>query len=161
MIKGSRKYKSIDKYLRVNTIVDPITNCWIWQLSKGKYGHGIATWDTKFINSHKLSWINKNGPIPEGKQINHCCPTRNSSCCNPDHLYAGTVMQNAWDSMNDGTAGKNIPPTFYGKNHPNSRAVIIHNVTYDTVSDAAKAIGCQGDTIRRRIKNKIPGYKFK
>jgi hypothetical protein len=45
-------------------------------------------------------WIEKNGPIPEGMQINHHCD--NARCINLDHLYLGTQRENVRDAFERG-----------------------------------------------------------
>lgn len=40
---------------------------------------------------HRMAWVYKNGPVPEGHELDHKC--RNRACCNPDHLQLLTVSQ--------------------------------------------------------------------
>ena len=51
----------------------------------------------KFIGAHRLAWILKKGPIPEGMKVLHRCDIR--ACCNVDHLFLGTTSENMVDMM--------------------------------------------------------------
>lgn len=49
---------------------------------------------------HRVIMILIHGPIPEGMMACHKCG--NHGCVNPDHLYIGTMKQNARDTVNMG-----------------------------------------------------------
>ena len=42
--------------------------------------------------AHRAYWIEANGPIPDGLELDHLC--RNRSCVNVDHLEAVTHSEN-------------------------------------------------------------------
>jgi len=65
-------------------IIDPATECWIWQLYKDKKGYGILKRKGKNHKAHRFFYERKKGKIPDDLQIDHIC--RNTSCINPDHL---------------------------------------------------------------------------
>lgn len=69
--------------------------CWEWTSLKYPSGYGRACLHGKNDYIHRVIWILLNGPIPEGKHVLHHCD--NPACCNPAHLYVGTV----WDNMRD------------------------------------------------------------
>lgn len=50
--------------------------------------------------AHRVVTILKKGPIPPGKMACHDCG--NHGCVNEDHLYIGTMKQNARDTVNHG-----------------------------------------------------------
>lgn len=52
--------------------------------------------DKKRIQVHRLAWEAYNAePIPSGMYVLHTCD--NAKCFNPQHLYLGTLKQNALD----------------------------------------------------------------
>src|ERR1700741_3016734 len=48
--------------------------------------------------AHRLSWVSKNGPIPNGLFVLHKCDNR--KCINVDHLFLGTLQDNYDDMRN-------------------------------------------------------------
>jgi predicted XRE-type DNA-binding protein len=59
----------------------------------GVIGSGLP--DPVTLKTHRAAWELKHGPIPEGMWVLHHCD--NPPCCNVDHLYLGTVKENARD----------------------------------------------------------------
>ena len=55
---------------------------------------------------HRLMWEQKNGPVPDGLFVLHRCDVR--ACCNPDHLFLGTPLDNMQDMH---AKGRFIPNT--------------------------------------------------
>ncbi len=45
--------------------------------------------------THVLSYQHFRGPIPDGELVCHTCDFR--PCCNPDHLFSGTYLDNQGD----------------------------------------------------------------
>lgn len=77
-----------------------ITNyCWEWTgYTHPKSGYGIL--NLRFIArderyTHRISWILKNGKIPNGLHVLHKCDNR--ICVRPEHLYLGTQTDNNRD----------------------------------------------------------------
>lgn len=74
----------------------PETGCWIWLGAWDSCGYGkIASSGRNSIGTHRLFYAYYKGPIPDGLQVCHKCDT--PSCCNPDHLFIGSVSDNAVD----------------------------------------------------------------
>lgn len=84
-------------------------------------------WDRKtkkLLYAYRVSWIEKNGPIPAGLFVCHHCD--NPGCINPNHLFLGTHADNAADMRAKGR-GSN-PPRHLGERNTNAKltpAVVI------------------------------------
>lgn len=70
------------------------SGCWIWQQST-REGYGRLVRHGRTWNAHVFSFSALVRSISDGEQINHKCHVR--SCCNPDHLYAGSQSENMAD----------------------------------------------------------------
>ncbi len=80
--------------------------CWIWTASGQRYGK--AKIRRVNISSHRLAYHIGIGPIPEGKLVCHTCD--NQKCCRPDHLFAGTTVDNSKDMLSKGRGNKASGP---------------------------------------------------
>ena len=98
------KGASLAERLRAHVVVDPETGCHVWTstLAKGGYGRVL-------VSAHRLAWELAHGPIPEGMLVLHKCD--NPPCCNPEHLFIGTVA----DNMADKTRKKRARNGYTGK----------------------------------------------
>jgi hypothetical protein len=76
------------------------TACWEWLGAKDRDGYGYH-WRVR--RAHRTAWVLKCGPIPKGLWVLHTCD--NPSCCNPAHLYLGTVQDNVRDRDERGRGG--------------------------------------------------------
>lgn len=56
-------------------------------------GYCVAKVDGKFWYMHRLSWVNANGDIPEGYEVDHTCFNR--KCMNLKHLRLLSRRENA------------------------------------------------------------------
>ena len=84
--------------------IDPKTGRWEWTSSKNSQGYGHITIMNDHYRAHRVSYAFAYGKIPDGKIICHKC--HNPSCIRPDHLYAGTYVDNAQDAVDRGTIGE-------------------------------------------------------
>lgn len=69
--------------------------CWIWTGSFFKDGYGQMKRNGKNLKAHRVFFEAHKGPIPEGLCVLHKCDT--PACVNPEHLWAGTNLQNIQD----------------------------------------------------------------
>lgn len=74
--------------------------CWEWKASLANHGYGNWCYNKKIGTAHRATYKLFYGD-PGKLQINHKCG--NKKCCNPDHLYAGTPLENFCDMVNHGT----------------------------------------------------------
>lgn len=100
-----------DRYIRCDS------GCWEWQAARTSAGYGHFT-PTKGVRSyaHRFAWQEVNGPIPEGMHICHKCD--NPRCCNPDHLFLGTHLDNIRDRQ---SKGRTRTGTLRGEDHPSAK----------------------------------------
>jgi hypothetical protein len=78
--------------------------CWLWLRGKFKSGYGAVHWYVgdakKKWYTHRLSYTQSNGDIPEGHGVCHTCDV--PSCINPEHLFVGTQKDNMQDCIKKG-----------------------------------------------------------
>ncbi len=73
-------------------LVDPKTNCWVWQRYKDSKGYGIIKRFGKNHKAHRFFYEQHKRKILVGFQLDHLC--RNTSCVNPEHLEVVTNAEN-------------------------------------------------------------------
>jgi hypothetical protein len=81
--------------------------CWNYMGPYEKHGYGIVTLFAKprvRWLAHRLAWTLSNGEIKDGLDVCHKCD--NPPCCNPNHLFTGTALDNVRDCISKGRARK-------------------------------------------------------
>lgn len=82
------------------------SGCWRWRLSLGSHGYGQA-WDGNTVTTaHRVAYRAFNGPIPDGRLVQHKCDNR--WCVAPAHLELGDDASNALDKKRKGRAAKKL-----------------------------------------------------
>jgi len=84
-------------YLQSRCIVEPETNCWVWQRSVYSGGYGAIGDDGRIKLAHRVAYESLVGPIPPDTQVLHSCDNRR--CINPEHLRLGTNDDNVKDAL--------------------------------------------------------------
>lgn len=73
--------------------------CWLYMGGRDKWGYGDLRWNGKHLQAHRLAWKLLRGD-PGKMDCLHTC--HNPPCCNPDHLYLGTDVENSRDRVTSG-----------------------------------------------------------
>jgi len=80
--------------------VNKLTGCWNWRGDDERYYPKFMNDSGKLQYAHRWSYENFKGVIPVGLNVLHKCD--NKRCCNPDHLFLGTQLDNMRDKMAKG-----------------------------------------------------------
>src|SRR5216683_6645346 len=91
------KSRSLSERFEEKYIPEPNSGCWLWTAAILSHGYGIiSVTRCKFELAHRVSYELHKGKIPYGLEIDHLCKVR--CCVNPDHLEAGTSIENHFRS---------------------------------------------------------------
>lgn len=82
--------------------------CWEWRAKRSDFGYGVF----KSEKAHRVAYQLLSGPIPDGLFCLHKCD--NPPCCNPHHIFLGTLADNNRDAAAKGRRPK-------GEKHPRSK----------------------------------------
>jgi len=75
------------------------SSCWIWIAAFNHGGYGLFRPKDKMVSAHRWIYEYTNGPLNELMCLHKC---NNTSCVNPDHLYAGNQFNNMDDCVKSG-----------------------------------------------------------
>lgn len=104
------------------------SGCQEFMGSRNTEGYGNIWYEGKCWKAHRFSWRAWKGPIPEDMLVCHTCD--NPPCCNIDHLFLGTNLDNTLDKVRKGR----MAPT-HGANNPaailtEDKVWLIHELLY-------------------------------
>lgn len=80
--------------------------CMEWKAGRNIKGYGMFSVRYNNYAAHRIAWFLVHGQIPSGMIVCHKCD--NPSCCNPEHLFLGTFLDNNRDRAVKGRSY--IPP---------------------------------------------------
>lgn len=80
-------------------------SCWEWSGSKFSTGYGrfndFSSGKCRQILASRVAYeLHSEAPIPKGMEVCHTCD--NPPCCNPDHLFLGSHLENFIDAKRKG-----------------------------------------------------------
>ena len=123
--------------------------CWDWMASTDHGGYGRFGLDGRTSAAHRIAWQLVEGDLPDGMRVCHHCD--NPGCCNPEHLFVGTDLDNARDRDKK---GRGNPGWIAGEGHPNAKLTeddvrFIRKLFDDGANrkDIATFFGVSGSTI--------------
>lgn len=82
-----------------------LDECWPWKGRTNWAGYGSFSAAGKEWRANRIAVELSDGPIPDGLKVLHRCD--NPPCCNPRHLFLGTMADNCVDRD---TKGRGVPP---------------------------------------------------
>lgn len=116
-----REYQVRPLAVRMAELVDKRgpDDCWNFKGNTPGFGHGMITVhegrrQSRVVRAHRVAWELAYGPIPKGMCVCHRCD--NPACCNPAHLFLGTVGDNNRDRH---AKGRTVLPR--GEHHGNAK----------------------------------------
>ena len=74
-----------------------IDECWIWIGYKDKKGYGQVGFNNKVYLCHRISYFLFYNVDPKDLMVCHSCD--NPSCCNPNHFFLGSALDNVNDAI--------------------------------------------------------------
>lgn len=94
--------------------VEKTDTCWLWTAAMNNKGYGRFSLEGRLYLPHRLAWEDVNGPIPEGKVLDHfVCETHR--CVRPDHIRPVTSLENTLRGNSQGS--KNAAKTHCKRGH--------------------------------------------
>jgi hypothetical protein len=107
----ARRNTPDDFWRRVTRGAD--SECWEWQGSKSSTGYGTVAWHGRVVPTHRLAYALHYGGISLDtgfrilgraksyrRFVLHKCDNR--LCCNPNHLFLGSMRTNQLDAYKKG-----------------------------------------------------------
>ena len=132
--------------------------CWEWKKGKDKDRYGRVQINYKLQRTHRLSYREFVGKIPEGKLVLHKCD--NPPCCNPNHLFLGTKKDNS-DDMKNKNRGKWLIGEKHGISKLNKKQVIQIRKYWKTGKYTQMKLGKIFNISRPQISNIINNKVWK
>ena len=114
------------------------SGCLIWTAHRNAKGYGTMTVRGKKMLAHRFAWEQKNGPIPDGVEIDHRYHC-DRACCETSHLREATRAENA-RNLSGGRRDSALPRGVYAHGDKYiARAGAHHLGVHPTVEEAALA----------------------
>lgn len=130
--------------------------CWEWMGSRNEKGYGCVGLRSEVYAAHRAAYAMFVEPIGDLHVLHRC---DNPPCCNPEHLFIGTNMDNVADKVAKGRAVA-APPRF-GEEHPGAKIsdrdldeIIARRAAGERCKSIAAAFGIRSDYVSRLTRGK-------
>lgn len=136
--------EQIERFLSKVTISSD-DDCWIWTGSVNEHGYGGIRINYQLFKAARVAYALHYKRDPESLHVCHRCD--NPPCCNPHHLFLGTVKQNSDDSVKKGRSkilykyGDLNPARLYPEKHIRGEATYNAKLTSDQVREIRRRAG--------------------
>lgn len=135
-----------------------LDDCWEWTGGRDRRGYGrFGVRDGVAKLAHRVAYELAVGPIPDGLHILHRCD--NPACVNPDHLRAGTQIENIAEMDH---RGRRVNAQPRGEDHPRAKLTVTDVAVIRewapagwSYADLAAAFGVSKGLIGRILRGEI------
>lgn len=80
--------------------------CWIWKGNLDTKGYGKFRTGGQSLRATRAMYALVKGKVPADRVVCHTCDT--PACCNPAHLWLGTIADNSRDMVQKGRSSRRI-----------------------------------------------------
>jgi hypothetical protein len=127
--------------------------CWLWIGATDLSGYGKLKRHGVMLSAHRVAWeIANERRVPEGMHVRHSC--HQPLCCRPDHLSAGSRVDNMRDMV---AAGRQARGEGHGMSVLNDdivRQIRRMGERGLAVREIAKAVGRNAGTVSEVLRGR-------
>lgn len=163
------RYEPLADRLMRQVAVQP-NGCWHWTSWINEHGYGQVKLNGKSVAAHRAMYIALIGPVPEDRELDHLCHTRDASCpggdtclhrrcVNPACLEPVTTRVNALRSRS--ATAKNATKTHCSQGHPFDEQNTIVSKRQRTCRECARIARRKWYDANRRVEPKPPATHCK
>lgn len=88
------------------TIRPDLGPCWIWTDGRKKNGYGQFYVGRRPVYAHRFAYELTRGTLAPGEVVRHRCDNGSGGCVRPEHLDAGSQLDNAQDCVSRGRTAR-------------------------------------------------------